>query len=391
MTTADGKTFSFMIDEWRTTRRGPRICFVTDRYPPDFGGVARSAERVVSHLGGAGYDMHVLVRSIIPPSGPILPREKYPPYVIHVPSDPLRLQASVNFFHERIRFDLFHGFSLPSAYACIAAAARYSLPLIANISDFNRPSYESRSSQVVLMHASWIVSSTAASLSCAHRVVDVAPKSSVICSSVEPLQLTHWSLETSDRGTVGTVGTLGVEKQVPLLTQAYTQLDIRLRRHLMLVGDCDPLSTDYQDNRTRMKWLLKSLHVENETIWPGHVPRSEVMTYLQRMHVFVMAPEHPGISNSLLEAAAAGVPIVATAIEGIRDFFSHGINCLLVPPRDATALSRAIETIMRDDRLARHLGTGARRLTETTPPAAERSEYCKLYAHLLDNRLLEPY
>jgi glycosyltransferase involved in cell wall biosynthesis len=137
--------------------------------------------------------------------------------------------------------------------------------------------------------------------------------------------------------------------------------------------------------------MLKSMQVENESIWPGHVPRSEVMKYLQQMHVFVMAPEHPGISNSLLEAAAAGVPIVATAIEGIKDFFSHGINCLLVPPGNAIALSRAIETIIRDDSLACHLGTGARRLVETLSLTAEKSKYCKLYAHLLDNVLLETY
>jgi len=57
--------------------------------------------------------------------------------------------------------------------------------------------------------------------------------------------------------------------------------------------------------------------------------------------------------------------------------FSHEINCLVVPPYDPRALSRAIETIMQDDSLARHLGDGARKLAETMTATAEQTEYCR--------------
>jgi glycosyltransferase involved in cell wall biosynthesis len=303
----------------------------------------------------------------------------------------MRLRAAINFYHERVGFDLFHGFSIPSAFACLSVAVRRGLPLIANIGDFSGQSYQNRESQVVFGHASWIIASTMASLSRAHRIVDIAPKSSVIPIGIDSVQVVRWFLEAADRGTVGMVGTLHAEENVKILAQAYTQLDRGVRRHLMIVGDCDPTATGYQDNRLRVEWLLRSLNIADECICSGHVPHSDVSVYLRRMHVFVLAPEHPDLSNSLLEAAAVGVPIVATEVEGIKNMFSHEINCLVVPPYDPRALSRAIETIMQDDSLARHLGDGARKLAETMTATAEQTEYCRVYANLLDRQLLKSY
>jgi L-malate glycosyltransferase len=45
------------------------------------------------------------------------------------------------------------------------------------------------------------------------------------------------------------------------------------------------------------------------------VDRSAVHRYLQAMHVFVLSSDHEGLPNAVLEAAAAGVPIVATAVD----------------------------------------------------------------------------
>jgi len=46
---------------------------------------------------------------------------------------------------------------------------------------------------------------------------------------------------------------------------------------------------------------------------------------------------------------------------------------------------------MQDDSLASHLGDGARKLVETMTATAEQTEYCKVYANLLDRQLLKPY
>lgn len=67
-----------------------------------------------------------------------------------------------------------------------------------------------------------------------------------------------------------------------------------------------------------------------------------------------------GMPTALLEAAAAGVPIVASATGGIPDVLTHGRNALLVAPGDATALRNALSDLEGDRALRRRLGRAAR-------------------------------
>jgi glycosyltransferase involved in cell wall biosynthesis len=380
-----------VLDERKTVRRGPKICFVTDRFPPDIGGTASSAMRLASNLDKAGYDMHIFVRSHIPPSNPLGQQSDHALPVHRVPVDPTRLRTAIDYWQESTDFSLFHGFSFPSSLACLPAAVRYGRPLVANISDFREPSYPNRGSGVILHRASWIVANDMANLARAHRIVDIASKSSIIPNGVDTSQAVLWTLGEFNRGVVGTAGTLHPERNVTPLAKAYAQLHRNTRRYLMLVGDCDPIAADYIDNRLRIDRILKTSNIEAESIRPGHVPSFEVSAFLQKMHVFVMPSDHPSMPNSLLEAAANGLPIVATAVDGIKDVFQDQINCLLVPPGDSNALSQAVAAILRDDSMARTLGIAARKLAESMSSALETTEYCKVYADLLDRQFLRDY
>jgi colanic acid/amylovoran biosynthesis glycosyltransferase len=66
--------------------------------------------------------------------------------------------------------------------------------------------------------------------------------------------------------------------------------------------------------------------------------------------------------NSLLEAMAAGLPVVSTTITAIPELVEHGVTGLLVPPRDAEALAGALERLIGDAALRADLGAAARRL-----------------------------
>jgi len=67
-----------------------------------------------------------------------------------------------------------------------------------------------------------------------------------------------------------------------------------------------------------------------------------------------------GVPKVLVEAAASGVPIVATDWPGCREIVEHGVNGLLVPIRDAPALAVALETLVRDGNLRRRMGEAGR-------------------------------
>ena len=70
--------------------------------------------------------------------------------------------------------------------------------------------------------------------------------------------------------------------------------------------------------------------------------------------------DRDGIPNVLVEAMAAGTPVVATDVSGIPELVSTGVNGLLVPPEDPAALADALLTLHRDPELAARLARAGR-------------------------------
>lgn len=91
--------------------------------------------------------------------------------------------------------------------------------------------------------------------------------------------------------------------------------------------------------------------------WIGARERDEL---LARASIFVLPSHAEALPVSLLEAMAAGCAVIATRVGGIPDLVEHGVNGLLVPPRDPGALALALRTVLDDPELAARLGRGAR-------------------------------
>jgi glycosyltransferase involved in cell wall biosynthesis len=116
---------------------------------------------------------------------------------------------------------------------------------------------------------------------------------------------------------------------------------------------------------------------------PGWISRGRREDLIRRTTVFVLPSHAEGLPMSLLEAMAAGCPVIASRVGGIPDLVTDGVNGLLVPPGDRGALALALHRLLVDRGLAARLGREARATIMrryTVEQAVERLE--QVYAGL---------
>ena len=90
-------------------------------------------------------------------------------------------------------------------------------------------------------------------------------------------------------------------------------------------------------------------------------PSWDTMLELYRScHLFVSASWWEGFGRPPLEAMACGTPVVTTDSRGVREYAQDGVNCLMVPIRDPSALATAMDQMLSDPFLARRLGEAGR-------------------------------
>jgi lipopolysaccharide/colanic/teichoic acid biosynthesis glycosyltransferase/glycosyltransferase involved in cell wall biosynthesis len=93
--------------------------------------------------------------------------------------------------------------------------------------------------------------------------------------------------------------------------------------------------------------------------------RDDLERLYPAMDLYVLASHREGFPRSAMEAAAMGLPIIATDIRGCRQVVDHGVNGLLVPVRDAARLAAAITSLVDDPDRRRRMGEASRRRAVT--------------------------
>lgn len=115
----------------------------------------------------------------------------------------------------------------------------------------------------------------------------------------------------------------------------------------------------YQD---QLKAMCKDLGIQDRVVFTGH--RTDVPALLAEATVSVLPSHSEGLSNTLLESMAAGVPVVATRVGGNPELIQDGVNGFLVPPISSAELAEAIDRLLADPALAREFGDRSRRMAE---------------------------
>lgn len=163
----------------------------------------------------------------------------------------------------------------------------------------------------------------------------------------------------ADTVVAGVVGRLVWEKGFAELFEAARRLrHTRPEVAVVVVGPTDPAKSGSLTQAD-----LDRASREAGVIFLGE--RREVEALYPGLDLFVLASHREGFPRAAMEAAACGLPIVATDIRGCRQVVEEGRTGLLVPVRDPVALADAIGTLAGDPARRRNMGRAARDLAES--------------------------
>ena len=150
---------------------------------------------------------------------------------------------------------------------------------------------------------------------------------------------------------IGTVARLNPVKRLDVLLQAMVSLrDV----YAVIVGD--------GSERAQLEAVSGQSGLASRVYFVGQ--QDDVRPWLAAMDLFVLSSDWEGMSNAVLEAMAASLPVVATAVGGTPEVVVDGETGLLVPPRDPAALAQAIEHLLHDPALRRKMSLAGRERVE---------------------------
>ena len=170
-----------------------------------------------------------------------------------------------------------------------------------------------------------------------------------------PVDLTAFAIPTGSR-TVVYVGRLDPQKGLPYLLTAAQGIcrefdDV----HFLLVGEGPERAsiTDWISDAG----LSERIHLAG---WRGDIPN-----FLRAACCLALPSLWEGMPNVVLEAMAAGLPVIATRVEGTAETVIDGETGLLVDPASASALESALQAVLRDPQRGHRMGLAGRRRVES--------------------------
>lgn len=166
--------------------------------------------------------------------------------------------------------------------------------------------------------------------------------------------LPYWKGELSEK-TIITACRLTKQKNIPMLIDAFKVVSLQYPEYTLKIFGRGPLESE-----------LSEYIIQNEL-----KEKVKLMGYTEEIHeemskasLFVISSNYEGMSNSMLEALAIGVPVISTdaPIGGAKMFINNNENGILINVEDTDALINSIKNILSDKMLAQSLSSKAKKI-----------------------------
>lgn len=382
---------------------------LSDKYPPDAGGLAVSAQRLAQGLAAAGHDVCVLV-----PDAALLPSQ-----LTRIVSDNLVVcrfgtsrredDTRVDWFewvvrlHRKTPFDLLHGYYVVGAGFVAVYAARYlGLPVVVSArgNDLERAVFHPGrgGSGIWALQQADVV--TAVSYDLARKARALAPTARV--------EVIHNGVDAAFFRPTGAGAALrqqlGIPPQAPVLGFVG---EARQKKGLtVLLLALAQLAQTYQEEKRPLPWLLlvggvrpeekevlqvfKAQHPQIKVKSFPYLPASDLLAYYDLFDLLLLPSLRDGLPNALLEGMACECAILATEVGGIPDVLHHGETGWLIEPGDVAALATAVTYLCDYPDLRAQLGRAARQFVlQHVTLAQELQANLDIYGELVDDTVGE--
>ena len=355
-----------------------KIALLSEKYTPDIGGLAISAERLARLLASAGHHVRVFAPTLNLHPSETRTLDSNGVQVTRFGAHKRVDDTLVDWFellteeHKRDPFDVVHAYFLTQAGFVAAYAGNYlRVPSVVSArgNDLERAIFDpSRAAHILyaLQHASAITTNAnelakkAASLVPGLQVT-VIPNG-IDTEHFQPLPRNNGLAESLNlvgdqiNGTarvVGFAGELREKKGLRPLLRAYAQVNQKVPTTLLIVGDI---------RSGESKQIFEEFQLAHSTaqvVVTGFVPPKDLPFYYSLMDVFVQPSLRDGLPNALLEAMACGKAVIGTPVGGISDAVVDCDNGRIVSVNNANELADAINELFVDADLRMKLGTKA--------------------------------
>jgi glycosyltransferase involved in cell wall biosynthesis len=195
------------------------------------------------------------------------------------------------------------------------------------------------------------------------RITEIAPKTSIILLrnsiNLEPYRTPpNVKKEPGETPRILYLGHIGAEKGIIDLIHAVNILKEKGKSGFEVRVYGEDSRPGSEDNA---KELVKSLHIENNILFFKPIFGDKKVEALQRADIFVLPSYHEGLPISIIEAMAAGIPVIATQVGGIPDLIDDSINGILINPGAPQELADAMITMLDNKDLRHQYGVEAKK------------------------------